>query len=161
MTVDQDLSGDMVKVVQYTIVSIATDIIDDARVIQDPKTVAFADDMTAADFTAWRLSVDRHDINKCIEEKCRKREWRSFKSILQNPKWYRVAFHVISRFAPVDIDWAESQARSMQLIANHLRPPIGMAVAPQQFDYNVDGREGSVEVTKPDPGPIPPGNDQS
>ncbi len=66
MSIDQDLSGDLVKVVQYSVVSVATDVTDTARVLCEPKMIAFADDMTAADFTAWILSMD--GVKRCIDE---------------------------------------------------------------------------------------------
>lgn len=164
VSIDQDLSGDMVKVVQYTIVSVATDIIDDARVIWGPKTVAFGDDMTAADFSVWRLAVDGPKIGEWIDWMCkhpRKHnvnplddfpalapvcpsvrfpqpfDYERHKSILKNPKWYRVAFHVMGRFAPVDIDWAESQARSLRMLAEHLKPPVPVKFAAHGQDFDL------------------------
>lgn len=53
-----DLSGSDVKVVLYTVVSVATGINDNARILfREPKMIAFGDDLTAADFTAWILSL--------------------------------------------------------------------------------------------------------
>ncbi|MEM7586775.1 MAG: hypothetical protein AAF560_25520 [Acidobacteriota bacterium] len=53
-----DLSGSDVKVVIYTVVSVATGITDTARILfRQPKMIAFGDDLTSADFTAWILSL--------------------------------------------------------------------------------------------------------
>lgn len=173
VSIDQDLSGDMVKVVQYTIVSVATDIMDDARVIWGPKTVAFGDNMTAADFSVWRLAVDGPEIHRWIDWICNRKnpevdpykdlekmaevfpsvripppiDYRRHRDILKNPKWYRVAFHVMGRFAPVDIDWAESQARSLRMLAEHLKPPVPVKLASPGQDFNLtigpqEGKKG-------------------
>lgn len=128
MSVDQDLSGDMIKVVQYTIISVATGIIDDARVLTGTKVVAFADDMTAADFTAWILSKCRREIHKWAHDLCEKLRRAGDASgpippeqILKNPKFHRVAYQVISRFSPADIAWDEAQAQYLGEIADVLK----------------------------------------
>lgn len=164
MSVDQDLSGDMVKVVQYCIVAAATGILNNAAVLSEMQTVAFSDDMTAADFSTWRLSEfvpgpcpcpwpievlhkKDSDYTKSLglstaEETARSSLVGLFKkinstppgerirlihqikslnpgisdgdieAILKNKKWWRVAFNVVSRFSPADIDWEIAQVEA-------------------------------------------------
>ena len=160
MNMDQDLSGNMVKVVQYTIVSVATGADDTARVLTDPKQIAFADDMTAADFTSWILSmpenkreiaktIERHYRRLCLhrtgDELCKRLrgpelaayQGSDFIRLLKDPKFHRVAFFVMSRFAQADIDWEQEQARYLSDIAEELRkkkrPPLA-AEAPVEDD---------------------------
>ncbi len=118
MYTDQDLSGDMVKVVQYCIVSVVTGIDDNARVLFGPNVVAFADDMSPEDFTAWIIASNCDAIDKYKD---------NFNLHGHGPgplpwdrKYLRVAFTVMGRFSPADIDWTELQAVSVAKIARHL-----------------------------------------
>ena len=127
MYVDQDLSGDMVKVVQYSIVSVVTFVQDNARVICGPEIIAFADDMTSADFSTWIMAKHCDLIDEC------KLKWQEVaKSDPECPplyercfdrKFLRVAFSVMGRFAPADIGWDELQAISVAKIAHRLNRP--------------------------------------
>lgn len=145
MYVDQDLSGDMVKVVQYCIVSVLTDADGNAPVFSDryastqedssssdqprpwppligtPQVIAFSNDMTPEDFTAWIIGQHSEEI----ERYKRHHHHHSHPGpSWWNRKYLRVAFSVISRFAQADVDWEELQARATWRIAEHTRPPI-------------------------------------
>ncbi len=54
---DQDLSGCELKVVQYTIVSVDPYMQDCDRILAGPMTIATADDMSDADFTAYVIAL--------------------------------------------------------------------------------------------------------
>ncbi|MEM8931843.1 MAG: hypothetical protein AAGE94_11755 [Acidobacteriota bacterium] len=144
MSVDQDLSGDMVKVVQYTVVSVATNIKDTERVLlETPKTVAFGDDMTAADFTPWILSKHADEIRKSIEGLVRQKHLsKTEEDVLLNARWHRVAFQVISRFAPVDIDWSRDQAAELAQLASSLKPPEPVRIAGQDAEPDWTEQDG-------------------
>ena len=155
MQLDQDLSGSDVKVVLYSVVSVATGIDDTARVLfRAPKIIAFGDDMTAADFTAWILSLPsttrevfetacvvcnpcddllftarpfacQHDDEgaKAAEKKVvEDAKCHPHFSILCDPKWHRVAFQIMGRFAVADINWQEMQALALGAIARKMIP---------------------------------------
>lgn len=137
MYVDQDLSGNMVKVVQYVIVSVATDVADNARVVTPrPRVVAFSDDMTSEDFTSWIMATFCDDIDDWEkkhmprdpgpsdleegdldpdEEHPRARHRRR-----KRAKYFRVAFTVMGRFAAADFDYEQMQAFQLRRIANRL-----------------------------------------
>lgn len=150
---DDNLSGSGVKVVLYSVVSVATGIDDTARVLfRQPKMIAFGDDMTAADFTAWILSLRSTHEEVCETAKivcCPELDLRTSSggldcgprahpcpdpcpephptpdpcrhphySILCDPKWHRVAFQVIGRFAVAEINWNELQALAVSAIAH-------------------------------------------
>jgi len=145
---DQDLSGDMVKVVQYSIVSVVTSAGGGARVLSCPwllgngsdahhheagpkdcdlretNVVAFSDDMTGEDFTSWIMSKHCDSIDYAL---------RNFSggpqhAKAQSRKYLRVAFSVIGRFAPADINYVELQAGAVAEIAERLKKPIPIPV---------------------------------
>ena len=113
-TMDQDLSGDQVKVVQYTIISVVPNVNDETRVLVGPKTVAFTNSMTAADFTSWVIAINCHELDRlCL-----------------NRKYIRVAYSVQGRFAPATPDYAQEQVIVLEQINQTLRkgfniPPNG------------------------------------
>ncbi len=115
-TMDQDLSGDQVKVVQYTIVSVVPNINDETRVLVGPKTVAFTNNMTASDFTSWIIALNCKELDQvCV-----------------NRKYVRVAFSVQGRFAPVKPDYAQEQVLALGEINRTLRK--GFNIPPGQGD---------------------------
>jgi hypothetical protein len=129
---DQDLSGNMVKVVQYCIVSVVTSIDDNARVIVQPRIKAFADDMTAEDFTSWVIAEDHHLIDEYKEyydkEHGEEHDHHHHHHVGPRPwdrKYLRVAFTVMGRFSPAEIDWTELQAMAVARIAASFPPVFG------------------------------------
>ncbi|MEM7354679.1 MAG: hypothetical protein AAF657_27975 [Acidobacteriota bacterium] len=112
----QDLSGDKIKVVQYYIVSVVPGIADNARVLAGPEVVAFGDDMTSEDFTAWIIAENSppylEDDEPCYPPGKVSRCW--------DRKYLRVAFSVMGRFSKAKIDWKELQALSVAKIAEKL-----------------------------------------
>lgn len=90
MYLDQELSGNDIKVVLYSVISVATGIDDTARVLfRSLKIVAFGDDMTAADFTAWILSL-RSTQREVYETACvvcdpRRDLWKGVISVVRLP----------------------------------------------------------------------------
>ncbi|MCG8462178.1 MAG: hypothetical protein MI919_38330, partial [Holophagales bacterium] len=86
-----------------------------------PKAVAFGDDMTPEDFTAWMIAENPppppeppNGDDPCYPpghlEKC----W--------DRKYLRVAFNVMGRFARAEINWKELQAMSVAKIADRIKP---------------------------------------
>jgi len=53
---DQNLCGNELKIVQYTIASVGPYLKDDDRIILGPDVIAISDDMTDCDFTAYILA---------------------------------------------------------------------------------------------------------
>lgn len=118
----QSLSGKGIKVVQYCIVSVVPNLADNARVLVGPKVVAFGDEMTSEDFTAWIIAENTPPEpppkDSCFPPEKIARCWER--------KYLRVAFTVMGRFAKADIDWKELQALSVARIAEHFDPqPCG------------------------------------
>lgn len=123
---DQDLSGDMVKAVQYCILSVVTGIADDAKIVLGPRMIAFGDDMTEEDFAAWIMAKDAKEIEEHKEKWLEKMKddpdcppffLKSF-----DRKFLRVAYSVMGRFSPAAIDWDQLQAISVAKIADWLLP---------------------------------------
>ena len=145
---DQDLSGDMVKVVQYSIVNVVPGIADNERVVAGPCIVAFSDDMTGADFTAWIIAEQCPDYGvptpkphdhgsgdsekdcECHQKPCHCKDITGPNEFPCYPgpniekcfdrKYLRVAYSVMGRFAVADIDWNQLQAISVAKIAEKL-----------------------------------------
>lgn len=143
--VDQDLSGDMVKVVQYTIVSVATGPGGQAFVLSteygtdvrgrspDPSiakepplrevnVIAFSDDMTGEDFTSWMMSIHSEDINRALKNIPALAE--ALLVGVRARKYLRVAYSVIGRFAPADIDYTELQAAATVQLAKEFNSTV-------------------------------------
>jgi hypothetical protein len=113
----QSLSGKGIKVVQFCIVSVVPNLADNARVLVGPKIVAFGDDMTSEDFTAWIIAENtppKPEDEDCFPPNKIAKCWER--------KYLRVAFTVMGRFAKADIDWKELQALSVARIAEKFDP---------------------------------------
>lgn len=65
---DTDLSGDDLKVVEYTIVTVQSDLKDEQRVLtSSPLLIAVSDDMRPEDFATWVVSKWLQEENHPIE----------------------------------------------------------------------------------------------
>lgn len=132
MISDQDLSGSMVKAVQYTIISVVTGIQDNARVLlEHPKTVAFADDMTPEDFASWIIALNCEELDRC-KDKDQKNGCYDARRF--DRKYLRVAYLVMGRFNAADINYEEWQALALSKIAHELtqRPyPVAVDNTPE------------------------------
>lgn len=135
MNIDQDLSGDMVKAVQYCILSVVTGIADDAKIVLGPCLIAFGDDMTEEDFTAWIMAKDAKEIEEHKKKWLKKMEgdpdFPPFFLKCFDRKFLRVAYTVMGRFSPAAIDWEQMQAVSVARIADRL---AGWPFPPPQLE---------------------------
>jgi hypothetical protein len=98
---DNDLSGCELKVVQYSIVSVAPYLKDFERMVTRlPRTVAISDDMTDADFTAYVIA-------KAMREEPER--FRRYKT-----KYLRVCYSVICRLAMPCTDYEKDQVKALR-----------------------------------------------
>lgn len=106
---DRGLGGRCcVKVVQYTIVSARSGIYGSDRIIVEPTTIAFSDDMDESGFTAWVIAQHPAEIAAVPEPERR---------------YIRVAYQVFARFAEEQPNYCESQVAALWDIARRLPPP--------------------------------------
>lgn len=107
VTSDKSLGGRCcVKVVQYVVISARSNMNDNNRIIIEPKTIAFSDDMTDADFTAWVIAENCAEINRKVPPGDR--------------KYLRVAYQVFARFAEEQRNLQEEQVAALWDIARKL-----------------------------------------
>jgi hypothetical protein len=83
---DTDLSGDDLKVVEYSIVTVQSNMDDDKRVVQKMKTIAVSDDMRPEDFATWVVA-------KFIQSK----KGKDYPH--EKKKYLRVCYRVLCRMA--------------------------------------------------------------
>jgi hypothetical protein len=102
---DNDLSGCELKVVQYSIVSVAPYLRDVERMVTKwPRTVAISDDMTDSDFTAYVIAQAVRDNPE---------KFKKYKT-----KYLRVCYSVICRLAMPCLDYEKDQVKALRDI-NH------------------------------------------
>ncbi len=102
---DNSLSNDLVKVVQYTILSIKPDGEHALKGFEhSPRTKVVTDNMTGEDFTSWVIAEYFHepDHEKVDDE---------------DKKYLRVAYAVIHSFAPEKANYDQEQTAALKEIA--------------------------------------------
>lgn len=106
---DKGLGGRCcVKVVQYTIVSARSGPRGSDRIIVEPTTMAFSDDLDDAGFSAWVIAKHGREIDNKVPPEER--------------RYLRVAYQVFARFAEEQPDYCEAQVWQLERIANALAP---------------------------------------
>ena len=111
VTGDKGLGGRCcVKVVQYTVVSARSGPKGSDRIIVQPTTIAFSDDMDDAAFTAWVIAEHPDEI----------------KTVPPGDRRYlRVAYQVFARFAEEEPNYCQEQVAALWDIARKLPLPEG------------------------------------
>jgi len=110
---DNSLSNDLVKVVQYTILTVKPDHEHALKGFEDsPRTKTFTDNMTGEDFSSWVIADYFHEPDhERIDE--------------EDKKYLRVSYSVTSTFAPEDANYPKKQVEVLEVIAKELKqkPP--------------------------------------
>ena len=109
VTSDKGLGGRCcVKVVQYVVVSARSGARGSNRIIVDPTTIAFSDDLDESSFTAWVISEHPEEIRRVPPE---------------DRRYLRVAYQVFARFAEEEPNYCQEQVAALWDIAHKLPPP--------------------------------------
>ncbi len=129
---DRNLSGDDLKVVEYSILSVKPEMKDEKRIYTGPKLVSFSDDMTPEDFVTWVVAmyVQKHPEKVHHKDK----------------KYLRVCWRVLCRFAIDDPDYEANQAKSLQEISDTLKRRV---VHVQQVDDEGSSSAGGSSAGGP------------
>ena len=125
---DRNLSGNDLKVVEYSIVSVKPELRDDHRLLtgHHPYLISFTDDMTGEDFVTWIVASylqTPEGIAKKVQHK--------------DKKYLRVCWRVMCRFSIEDTDYQEKQADYLKDISQTLKEKYGHG------DEDVGGSSGS------------------
>ena len=99
MACDTNLSGDDLKIVEYSIVNINPDIKDAQRILFGPATIAFTDDMTGEEFAAWVIALFVQDYPNKVRH--------------DDKKYLRVCYCVHCRFK---IEQAETEKEQVEVL---------------------------------------------
>lgn len=116
MALDTDLSGEDLKVVEYSILTVKREVKDHDRILYGPKTVAVSDDMEPQDFASWVISLFMQDP-KPEAAKARERLDHNGK------KYLRVTYTVQARLRKQEGDKTDALWEIKDLLDERLARP--------------------------------------
>lgn len=106
MSCDQNLSGDDIKVVQYSIITIESNVKDDDRVIGAPNQIkVVSDDMTGEEFSNWIIASSCKDLKE------------------HDSRYLRVCYCVLCRYKKQDVDYQQEQIDALHEIRDAIDKP--------------------------------------
>lgn len=99
MSCDQNLSGDDIKVVQYSIITVESNVPDDKRLIGAPNQIkVVSDDMTGEEFSNWVIASNCGSLEP------------------YDSRYLRVCYCVLCRYKKQDVDYDQEQIDALHQI---------------------------------------------